>query len=75
MLALAIVLTMFSACGKKTVSQTYNIHQDKKYDAVFLDVSIDDFIKSGFNFGDSCDITFSNGLKMEDVSFFSGYKT
>lgn len=64
---------LFTACGSKTEEQVYHVMQDSKYGAVFLDVSIDDFIASGFHFGDSCDITFSNGLTLEDIPFFNGY--
>ena len=72
-LAVLTAIMTFSACGRKTVKQNYNIIQDNKYDSVFLKVSIDDFIAAGFHFGDSCDITFSNGLAFEDIPFFSGY--
>lgn len=68
-----ITIMALTACGKKATSQAYNIIQDNKYDSVFLNTSIDDFIASGFNFGDSCDISFSNGLTFEDIPFFSGY--
>ncbi len=72
-LAVLIAIMLLTACSSKTVKQTYDIIQDNKYDSVFLDISIDDFIASGFHFGDSCDITFSNGLTFEDIPFFSGY--
>ena len=72
-LAVLAVIMIFPACGEKTVMQTYNIIQDSKFDSVFLDVSIDDFIASGFHFGDSCNIAFSNGLTFEDIPFYSGY--
>lgn len=72
-LAVLTIITSFSACGRKPVKQTYSITQDSKYDLVFLNASIDDFIASGFHFGDSCDVTFSNGFMLEDIPFFSGY--
>ncbi len=73
LLAVLTVIMTLSACGSKTVKQTYNVLQDSKYDSVFLNVSIDDFLASGFHFGDSCDISFSNGLTFEDIPLFSGY--
>lgn len=72
-LAVLTIITSFSACGRKSAKQTYSITQDSKYDLVFLNASIDDFIASGFHFGDSCDVTFSNGFMLEDIPFFSGY--
>lgn len=50
-----------------------DVTQDEKYDAVFLNISIADFLNAGFKFGDSCDITFSNGLTFEDIPFYNGY--
>ena len=50
-----------------------DVRQDEKYDAVFLNISIADFLNAGFSFGDSCDITFSNGLAFEDIPFYNGY--
>lgn len=72
-LGVLIVILTFSACSGRTVKHTYKIMQDSEYDAVFLNVSIDDFLASGFNFGDSCDISFSNGLTLEDIPFYNGY--
>lgn len=72
-LAALTVIMLFTACSSKTIKQSYSVIQDSEYDAVFLDVSIDDFIASGFNYGDSCDISFSNGLTFEDIPFFNGY--
>ncbi|MCQ2408886.1 MAG: tyrosine-protein phosphatase, partial [Oscillospiraceae bacterium] len=73
LLSVLTAIMTLTACGSKSKEQVYHIIQDSKYDAVFLDVSIDAFIASGFHFGDSCDITFSNGLTFEDIPFFSGY--
>ncbi len=50
-----------------------DISQDEKYDAVFLNISIEEFLDAGFKFGDSCDIVFSNGLSFEDIPFYNGY--
>ena len=54
-------------------SSTSDVSQDEKYDAVFLNISIDAFLSAGFKFGDSCDIVFSNGLSFEDIPFYNGY--
>lgn len=53
--------------------QQSDVSRDEKYDAVFLNVSIEDFLNAGFRFGDSCDVTFSNGLSLEDIPFYNGY--
>ena len=53
--------------------QETDVMQDDKYDAVFLNISIADFLSAGFAFGDSCDIVFSNGLTFTDLPFYNGY--
>lgn len=49
------------------------VMQDEKFDAVYVDISIEDFLSSGFSFGDSCDVVFSNGLSYTDIPFYNGY--
>ena len=73
LLAILVAVMSLASCTGKTVERTYSVMQDPKFDAVFLDVSIEDFKASGFQFGDSCSVTFSNGLTLEDIPFFSGY--
>ena len=70
---LLITVMALTACGGRTVRQSYPIGHDTKFDQVELRVSIEDFIAAGFQFGDSCDVSFSNGLTLEDVPFFSGF--
>lgn len=72
-LVLSFIMMMLAACGESKTEQTYGVIQDEKFGAVYLDVSIEDFIAAGFQFGDSCDVHFSNGLTLEDIPFFSGY--
>ena len=68
-----IIMMIFTSCGGKTVKQSYSIKKDEKFNAVFVKVSIDEFIASGFHFGDSCDVEFSNGFSLKDIPFYSGY--
>lgn len=51
----------------------FNIYKHKNYGGIFLNISIDDFNKIGYEYGDSVDIEFSNGYKIEDVPYFDGY--
>lgn len=48
------------------------IHEEKFHGA-YAEITIDDFIALGFDFGDSCDISFSNGFSLTDVPFYNGY--
>lgn len=72
-LAALMSVTALTACGGKTEKNTYAVLQDNKFDSVYLNISIDDFLASGFHFGDSCDVSFSNGLTLEDIPFYNGY--
>ena len=55
------------------VSISATVNKDAKFDSADLDASAEDFEKAGFTFGDSCDVEFSNGLKLTDVPYFNGY--
>jgi len=51
------------------------ISHSTEYGGVFIKISIDDFNALGFQFGDSVDIVFSNGVRLEDQPYYSGYYT
>ena len=73
--AVVTAAMLFTACGAKPLQKTYDILQDEKFGGVHLLTSIDDFTAAGFQLGDSCDISFSNGFTLEDIPFYSGYYT
>lgn len=71
-------LTMiFSLCGcnqKKEIKlDNYSIHHDDEFGGVFINISRDDFNELGFAFGDSVNLSFSNGVKYQDIGYYSGY--
>ena len=47
--------------------------EQPKFGGVYLDVTIDEFNAMGFEYGDSCDVTFSNGYKLEDIPYYNGF--
>lgn len=57
---------------QKTTGALAVIHE-KKFGGVYLDITIDEFNALGFEYGDSCDVTFSNGYKLEDIPYYNGY--
>lgn len=77
LIAVAALAAVLAVCGGKSAKRAhqYGVLQGKKFDAVYLNVSIEDFMADGFRFGDSCDVSFSNGLSFEDLPFYSGYYT
>ncbi|MGN0364098.1 MAG: tyrosine-protein phosphatase [Bilifractor sp.] len=38
-----------------------------------IDLSLDEFNNAGFSFGDSVDVIFDNGFKLEDIPYYDGY--
>lgn len=56
-----------------TFESTSDVSKDPKFDSVVLSLTADDFTNEGIEFGDSCDIVFSNGLTFTDVPYYNGY--
>ena len=51
------------------------ISHEEKFGGVYIEITIEDFNKLGFSFGDSLDIIFSNGYKLLDLPYYNGYYT
>lgn len=52
---------------------TCNISKHPKFDAAMLELTAGDFAQAGFEFGDSCDVSFSNGCTLTDIPYYNGY--
>ncbi|MBR0508089.1 MAG: tyrosine-protein phosphatase [Clostridia bacterium] len=61
------------SCKKNITTGEIGVVKDEEFGNVYLALSIEDFNALGFAFGDSVDITFDNGTKLEDVPYYSGY--
>lgn len=75
-LVLCLLVFSFTSCGKEknpTYTATFNITINEKFGGFNLGTSIDDFNKLGFEYGDSLNFTFSNGVEKNDVPYFNGY--
>ena len=64
--------------SNKGVAQTVNtgtvkVEEDQLYGNVVVDMDIEEFNALGFNYGDSVDVIFSNGYKLEDIPYYTGY--
>ena len=72
---LLAALTGCSGKGKdKTVTTgDVGVVKDTEFGNIYLDLTIEEFNKKGFAFGDSIDVTFSNGYTLEDIPYYSGY--
>ncbi|MCR5202780.1 MAG: tyrosine-protein phosphatase [Lachnospiraceae bacterium] len=51
----------------------YPIEHELEFGGAYIKATIDEFSKLGFKFGDSVNIEFSNGYKLEDIPYYNGY--
>ena len=77
-LVLALLILSLCACQKKKEESDpsiadYPIEHEMEYGGVYIKIAIDDFNALGFSFGDSIDLTFDNGKKLEDIPYYNGY--
>ncbi|MBQ9520215.1 MAG: tyrosine-protein phosphatase [Acholeplasmatales bacterium] len=68
-----IGLFLISSCsGRLEVKNLDTIHE-MEFGGIYLTITIDDFNNKGFNYGDSVDIEFTNGYKVNDIPYYNGY--
>lgn len=51
------------------------VMHETEFGGVYIDCSIDDFNALGFAYGDSVNVSFSNGYTMENLPYYNGYYT
>ena len=69
-------LFAFAGCGKKESAvkvENLELEHEQEFGGVYLKMKIDDFNAKGFTYGDSVDVVFSNGYKLEDIPYYNGY--
>ena len=73
--ATMLAVTSLSACSKNEMYTLKNcgIHCDEEFGGAYIKISIDKFNSLGFKFGDSVNLTFSNGVEVNDLGYYSGY--
>ncbi len=80
LLTAVFICGAFSACGGKqkepsrSVSGLAVIHEPE-FGGVYIKMTIDEFNAEGFEYGDSVNVSFSNGYKMDDLPYYNGYYT
>ncbi len=78
LLVLAVMLcTVLASCitireTRPSVVGLATIHEEE-FGGVYLEMTIEDFNEKGFSYGDSVDVIFSNGYKLEDIPYYNGY--
>lgn len=64
--------------GENDKSETLSVlkvpvKEEVIYKGVYIQKTIDEFNALGFEYGDSLNITFSNGYELNDIPYYSGY--
>lgn len=66
---------MVSGCDRQTQLSNVAIIHEEEFGGVYIKNTIEEFNALGFNYGDSVDITFSNGFTLKDIPYYNGYYT
>ena len=53
--------------------ENYPVIHETEFGGVYIKMTIDEFNEVGFKYGDSVDVEFSNGYKLEDIPYYNGY--
>ncbi|MCR5068029.1 MAG: tyrosine-protein phosphatase [Erysipelotrichaceae bacterium] len=77
-LSLVILMTLLTGCQPKEPDNTLKtpelpLEHEQEFGGIYLKMTIDEFNALGFKYGDSVNITFSNGFVMEDIPYYNGY--
>ena len=59
--------------NNKIVLENQTVSHDTKFGGIYINISIDDFNKLGFKYGDSIDVHFSNNYELKDIPYYNGY--
>ena len=77
LISLMIMMFILSGCNKPEQElpkvENLDIQHETEFGGVYIKMEIDDFNKLGFVYGDSVDVVFSNGYKLEDIPYYNGY--
>ncbi len=68
-----LIIIILLIVYRKTTINNYEIMYDEKFGGVYVKISIEDFNKKGFSFGDSVNVLFSNGSELLDIPYYNGY--
>lgn len=70
---MAALIPAGQGCSRKVTTGETGVVKDEEFGNTYIDLTIEEFNARGFSFGDSVDVSFSNGLKLTDVPYYSGY--
>ena len=73
LLSIIGMLFIVSSCNSKLAFTDIGIIHEPEFGGVYIKVTIDDFNKKGFEYGDSVDVEFTNGYKVSNLPYYNGY--
>ena len=74
LLSLVVLSVSISGCSKSSPTlKDRTIHRDEEFGGACINISIPEFNKIGFKYGDSLNLKFSNNVEYTDIGYFSGY--
>ena len=73
LISLFTLFSIVSCSGGTLELKDKAVTHETKFGGIYIDETIEDFNKLGFKFGDSVDVTFSNGYKQLDLPYYNGY--
>ena len=65
-------LSLFSCKSSQSIKDL-ELKHELEFGGVYLKITIDDFNNKGFDYGDSVNVEFTNGYKVEDIPYYNGY--
>ena len=73
-----VLLLCMMLCGcsreeRKPQIINYEIEHEQEFGGVYIRITIDDFNRLGFEYGDSVNVKFSNGYELNDIPYYNGY--
>ena len=78
LLCLALCFAGLNGCGAKKETaelKDCGLQHEDEFGGAYILCTIDDFNAKGFTYGDSVNISFSNGYTMDDLPYYNGYYT
>lgn len=75
LLLIAAVTIFIEVKNQRIVLEDLAIVHETKFGGVYIKIDIDDFNNLGFEYGDSVNLSFSNGYELNDLPYYNGYYT
>lgn len=68
-----VVTVLVLNAGRYLAIEDYGIEHETKFGGVYIKMGIEEFNERGFKYGDSVDVSFSNGYELRDIPYYNGF--